>query len=243
MFEEVDEFVQMITQGGHLVGPAVERTVDDEKDWVTEVQKSWPPRLIPVEDGCCVVKLPFHSDQDVAKAFKGLKGGTEGTRLIEVCVAGGGAFGTGEHPTTRMCSAWAYKVTKDLCKRGMEVELCDYGAGTGLIGLVALAAGENVRVKGVEVDHMAIVAGRKNGELNGWSRAQFEMYAPPFGAAGGELWERLTGVDAIDPIKENVERYEEENGAADIVVANILAGPLKEVRIDQEQRMVFSQYN
>ena len=134
-----------------------------------------------------------------------------------------------------MCSAWAYKVTKDLCKRGMEVELCDYGAGTGLIGLVALAAGENVRVKGVEVDHMAIVAGRKNGELNGWSRAQFEMYAPPFGAAGGELWERLTGVDAIDPIKENVERYEEENGAADIVVANILAGPLKEVRIDSRE--------
>ena len=179
--------------------------------------------------------MPFHNDEDVAKALAGFQrsgeeNGKGGDKIIEVLVAGGGAFGTGEHPTTRMCSAWAYKVTKELCKKGREVDVCDYGAGTGLIGLVALAAGDKVRVRGVEVDHLAIVSGRENGELNNWSRGQFEMYAPPVGAAGGDLWERLTGVDAIDPVEEDVERYDDGKGV-DVVLANILAGPLKEVRI------------
>eukprot|EP00520_Triparma_pacifica_P006648 CAMPEP_0118655246 /NCGR_PEP_ID=MMETSP0785-20121206/12820_1 /TAXON_ID=91992 /ORGANISM="Bolidomonas pacifica, Strain CCMP 1866" /LENGTH=454 /DNA_ID=CAMNT_0006547959 /DNA_START=114 /DNA_END=1479 /DNA_ORIENTATION=+ len=230
VFSEVDTFVQMITQGGYLVGPAVKGEVDDKKDWVSDVQSSWPPRLIPVEDGNVVVKLPFHDEKDVERALKGTE---EGGKVIEVLVAGGGAFGTGEHPTTRMCSAWGYRVVKELAKKGnrkgKKVEVVDYGAGTGLIGLVALAAGEdNVRVRGVEVDNLAIVAGRENGELNGYGRKAFEMYAPPLGAAGGDLWEKLTGVDAIDPVKENVERFEEGDGA-DVVLANILAGPLKEL--------------
>jgi len=216
----------MITQGGHLVGPAIRGDVDDGKDWVCEVQSLWPPRVIPIEDGVVVVKLPFHSDDDVKKSVGGRRKG----KLVEILVSGGGAFGTGEHPTTRMCSAWGYKVVKELLKKkGRNAEVCDYGAGTGLIGLICLAAGERVRVKGVEVDHLAIIAGRENGDLNGYGRELFEMYAPPLGAAGGELWESLTGVDTVDPVAMEVERYNGGGEGSDVVLANILAGPLKQL--------------
>lgn len=48
-----------------------------------------------------------------------------------LCVVGGAAFGSGEHATTVMCCQWleAY-----LAKHKGEVNLLDYGSGSGILG-------------------------------------------------------------------------------------------------------------
>jgi ribosomal protein L11 methyltransferase len=69
------------------------------------------------------------------------------------------AFGTGSHPTTRLCMEWleAYAPT------GLSV--LDYGCGSGILAMVAkkLAARE---VVGVDIDPQAIESARYNSERN-----------------------------------------------------------------------------
>ena len=70
------------------------------------------------------------------------------------------AFGTGSHPTTRLCLAWL----AEHLRRGERV--LDYGCGSGILAIAAarLGAGE---VVGVDVDPQAIVASRANARANG----------------------------------------------------------------------------
>ncbi|ATL91473.1 MULTISPECIES: 50S ribosomal protein L11 methyltransferase [Aeromonas] len=76
----------------------------------------------------------------------------------------------------------------------------DFGCGSGILGIAALKLGA-ARVIGIDIDPQAIQASRDNAERNGVA-GQIELYLP-----------------ADQP--QDVE--------ADVVVANILAGPLREL--------------
>ena len=76
----------------------------------------------------------------------------------------------------------------------------DFGCGSGILGIAALKLGA-ARVIGIDIDPQAIQASRDNAERNGVAD-QIELYLP-----------------ADQP--QDVE--------ADVVVANILAGPLREL--------------
>ena len=76
----------------------------------------------------------------------------------------------------------------------------DFGCGSGILGIAALKLGA-ARVIGIDIDPQAIQASRDNAERNGGAD-QIELYLP-----------------ADQP--QDVE--------ADVVVANILAGPLREL--------------
>ncbi|WP_324030917.1 50S ribosomal protein L11 methyltransferase [Aeromonas caviae] len=76
----------------------------------------------------------------------------------------------------------------------------DFGCGSGILGIAALKLGA-ARVIGIDIDPQAIQASRNNAERNGVAD-QIELYLP-----------------ADQP--QDVE--------ADVVVANILAGPLREL--------------
>lgn len=101
----------------------------------------------------------------------------------------GMAFGTGSHPTTRLCLEWL-----EASISGGE-SLLDYGCGSGILAIAAgrLGAGE---VSGVDIDPQAVIAAEANAERNEVSARFF---------------------DSTQPIK----------GDFDLVVANILANPLK----------------
>jgi ribosomal protein L11 methyltransferase len=101
----------------------------------------------------------------------------------------GMAFGTGSHPTTRLCLEWLERVVTP------GVSILDYGCGSGILAIAAAKLGAT-EVLGVDIDLQAVTAARHNADRNEVS-AHFD--------------------DSAHPIK----------GQFDIVVANILANPLK----------------
>jgi ribosomal protein L11 methyltransferase len=110
--------------------------------------------------------------------------------LIGVRLHMGLAFGTGEHPTTALCLEWLDAAL------GPGAQVLDYGCGSGVLALAALALGAG-RAWAVDNDDQALTATRANARLNG-REVQLFVGAP----------------EALPPLR------------VDVVLANILAGPL-----------------
>ena len=72
----------------------------------------------------------------------------------------GMAFGTGHHPTTRMC----LEIMESSITPGDRV--LDLGCGSGILSIAAVKLGAE-RVVGFEIDPVAVKAGRANVALNG----------------------------------------------------------------------------
>lgn len=101
----------------------------------------------------------------------------------------GMAFGTGSHPTTRLCLEWLERSVTP------AASILDYGCGSGILAIAAAKLGAD-RVLGVDIDPQAVTAARQNAQRNA-VKAQFNDSASPL------------------------------TGQFDLVVANILANPLK----------------
>jgi ribosomal protein L11 methyltransferase len=78
---------------------------------------------------------------------------------INIALDPGLAFGTGSHPTTRLCARWLAGAL-----RGGESVL-DYGCGSGILAIVAAKLGAR-RVVGTDIDPQAIAASRDNARRN-----------------------------------------------------------------------------
>jgi ribosomal protein L11 methyltransferase len=78
------------------------------------------------------------------------------------------AFGTGSHPTTRLCMEWL----EVHVPQGASV--LDYGCGSGILAMVAKKLGA-AQVAGVDIDPQAIESARYNSERN---RCEIDYYLP-----------------------------------------------------------------
>jgi ribosomal protein L11 methyltransferase len=78
---------------------------------------------------------------------------------INIQLDPGIAFGTGSHPTTRLCLEWLCEAVTPGCS------VLDYGCGSGILGIAAglLGAGD---VLGVDIDDKAVEAARDNAARN-----------------------------------------------------------------------------
>ena len=69
------------------------------------------------------------------------------------------AFGTGTHPTTRMCLRW-------IATHGLEGQrVLDYGCGSGILAIGAAKYGA-ARIDAVDIDEAAVESTRLNAEAN-----------------------------------------------------------------------------
>ncbi len=109
------------------------------------------------------------------------------------------AFGSGSHPTTRLCLDWLAR--SEVTGRSV----LDYGCGSGILALAAMKLGAS-RVLAIDHDPQALLATRENAEYNA-------IALPGDGKTGLE-------VGLPDALGER---------SYDIVVANILANPLIEL--------------
>ncbi len=70
------------------------------------------------------------------------------------------AFGTGTHPTTRMCLRW-------IATQGLQGQrVLDYGCGSGILAIGAAKFGA-AQIDAVDIDEAAVGATRLNAEANG----------------------------------------------------------------------------
>lgn len=120
-----------------------------DNDWVRLTQSQFEP--IPISPRLWIVPT-WHTPSDPA--------------AINIALDPGLAFGTGSHPTTRLCLRWL-----DDNIRGGESVL-DYGCGSGILAIAALKLGA-ARAVGVDVDVQAVIASRDNAAANGVTNVQF----------------------------------------------------------------------
>jgi ribosomal protein L11 methyltransferase len=87
---------------------------------------------------------------------------------VNIVLDPGLAFGTGSHPTTRLCLRWL----DDNLKGGESV--LDYGCGSGILAIAALKLGA-ARAVGVDVDSQAVTASRDNASANRVESVKFYL--------------------------------------------------------------------
>ncbi len=122
-----------------------------DNDWVRLTQSQFEP--IPISPRLWIVPT-WHTPSD--------------PNAINIVLDPGLAFGTGSHPTTRLCLRWL-----DNNLRGGESVL-DYGCGSGILAIAALKLGA-ARAVGVDVDSQAVIASRDNANANQVKNVQFYL--------------------------------------------------------------------
>ena len=85
-------------------------------------------------------------------------------KTLRLSLHAGLAFGTGDHPTTRLCLRWLRRLQREGALSGTSV--MDYGTGSGVLAVAALLMGAG-RAAGTDVEPLAVKAARANARLNG----------------------------------------------------------------------------
>ncbi|MEK6426143.1 MAG: 50S ribosomal protein L11 methyltransferase [Burkholderia gladioli] len=114
----------------------------EEQDWVRVTQSQFDP--IPIGERIWVVPS-WHDAPDPDALVLELDPGL--------------AFGTGSHPTTRLCMEWLEQTVQP----GQSV--LDYGCGSGILAILAKKCGAGA-VTGIDIDPQAVESARHNSERN-----------------------------------------------------------------------------
>ena len=124
---------------------------------------------------------------------------------VDLVIPAAQAFGTGQHATTAGCLA----MLDAMKRRGVVVRnFADIGTGTGLLAFAALALWPGARAIASDIDQVCEGVVVENALLN----------ATPFGTAPGEL--AMVTAEGFD------HALLAGRAPYDLVIANILAGPL-----------------
>lgn len=81
---------------------------------------------------------------------------------LPIYIDPGAAFGTGSHPTTRLCLRWL----EQHLGRNAGGSMIDYGCGSGILAIAAMKLGVQSAC-GVDIDDQALVTARHNAVVNG----------------------------------------------------------------------------
>lgn len=155
------------------------RTIKEE-DWAS----NWKAYYRPMEIGRKLIILPSWELEP------------SGERVI-VRLDPGLIFGTGSHPTTKLC----LEALEENVKHGDNV--LDLGCGSGILGITSVLLGAT-HVTGCDIDELAPKIARENAALNGVGEDRFKVHRGDI-LADGKL---RAGI--------STEKY-------DIILANIVA--------------------
>jgi ribosomal protein L11 methyltransferase len=147
--QHTEAILAELVQSGLAVDVYTE-TMIEEQNWVALTQAQFEP--IAITSRMWVVPS-WHKTP-------------EGLPEDAICLAvdPGLAFGTGSHPTTKLCLQWLEKLSN--AGSLLDHSVLDYGCGSGILAIAAKKLGSGLCV-GVDIDPQAIVAGTQNALVNG----------------------------------------------------------------------------
>lgn len=144
LFAVESDAVALVRAACSSLGVSADLEVEsvEEQDWVRLTQDQFAP--IRVSERLWIVPT-WHEPVD--------------PEALNLRLDPGLAFGTGSHPTTRLCLRWleAHLVPGN--------SVIDYGCGSGVLAIAARMLGAGP-VTGVDIDPQAVAASRANAELN-----------------------------------------------------------------------------
>lgn len=159
----------------------------EERVW----EREWLKDFKPMRFGDRLWICPSHAEVDEPDA-------------TVVRLDPGLAFGTGTHPTTRLCLEY---LDTRAARRGREPDrIVDFGCGSGVLAIAALRLQPTARAFVHDIDPQALIATTDNARAN-------------------DVDQRIESfVEAID-----LSACLKQHGGAELVLANILSGPLCEL--------------
>ncbi len=151
----------LLAAAGERIGlkavPAFSVEAVAEQNWVQLTQSQFDPIRV---SGRLWIVPSWHDAPDPA--------------ALNLILDPGMAFGTGSHPTTRLCLEWLERNVTAGCR------VLDYGCGSGILAIAAARLGAG-HVAGVDIDPQAVDAARANAERNGVSALFAESAQPVAG--------------------------------------------------------------
>jgi ribosomal protein L11 methyltransferase len=153
LFPETVELAPIVQQAAHELGlalPTFHIEALAEQDWVRLTQAQFDP--IQISQRLWIVPS-WHTAPD--------------PQAISLVLDPGLAFGTGSHPTTRLCLQWLDK------NIGGGESVLDYGCGSGILAIAAKKFGA-AEVAGVDIDQQAVQSATDNATRNA-AHAQFYL--------------------------------------------------------------------
>nr|XP_043621409.1 ribosomal protein L11 methyltransferase isoform X2 [Erigeron canadensis] len=184
--------------------PVFKVTTGYQSDWIDNARESFHP--IEVMEGLWIVP-EWITPTDIQGAIISLNPGL--------------AFGTGDHPTTKLCMLLLHS----LIKGGEKV--LDYGTGSGILAIAALKFGAASSV-GFDIDPQAISAARHNAALNNIGPEKLELQIVPcnINPMSTGQWHWAMKSDNVEEQDFNDLEIVAKREEYDVVIANILLNPL-----------------
>ncbi len=156
-----------------------------EEDWSASWKKYWQPD--PVGENLLII--PDWLDIPPKYASRNV-----------IRLDPGSAFGTGSHPSTRLCLEYLEKCSpKDL-------RVGDLGCGSGILGLAALALGAD-QVVAVDIDSLAVSSTICNAKINNFQEEEL-----------------VVSLGSVDVLAKQI-----KNELFDVLICNILAPVIEEL--------------
>jgi len=152
LFDAEDPVHDIVAQCAATLGVNAETlSLEDvpETDWVRATQAQFDP--IPIGGPLWIVPT-WHTPPE--------------PDAINLVLDPGLAFGTGSHPTTRMCLQW-------LVRERPSGTVLDYGCGSGILAIAADKLGA-AEVVGVDIDPQAVRSAKDNADANNVTAAFFD---------------------------------------------------------------------
>lgn len=156
--EDLAIYANSLAQLG-ILGGEIELGPLPATDWLRDFQE----RCVPIRVGPYQILPDFHSDANK----KTKKGNREGKGHVKILLTPAMAFGTGEHPTTRLClSAFSSFVRHKKNGASTTKRVLDIGSGSGILSIAAALSLPTCQVTAFDLDTQSIHSTRENARKN-----------------------------------------------------------------------------
>ena len=156
--QQLEQALKPLADTFGLTLPTIHWFEQDDEDWSLSWKQHWEPD--PVGQRLLILPAwlelpPEHADRQVIRMDPG------------------SAFGTGSHPTTRLCLEAIEELSDERGGSLGSIRVADLGCGSGILGIAALLEGAS-SVAAADTDSLAVRATRDNAVVSGFGE-QFQV--------------------------------------------------------------------